>query len=98
MPQETTPFENQQLRGFSIRNLAWTVASTVTIVVSVMGTYFQTKADNEHAYNLLREEIKDVKNDQAMQVRVNDLRIKVLEDHVNILDQKIDQLRNDKKK
>ncbi|OKS84835.1 hypothetical protein RG47T_0272 [Mucilaginibacter polytrichastri] len=47
-----------------------------------MTTYFQ-----------LKDDIKDVKSQQETQNRVNDLRLKILEDHVNILQQQIDELK-----
>ncbi|SFS48839.1 hypothetical protein [Mucilaginibacter polytrichastri] len=74
--------EHTQLRGITVRNVIVTVISTISIVISVMTTYFQ-----------LKDDIKDVKSQQETQNRVNDLRLKILEDHVNILQQQIDELK-----
>jgi hypothetical protein len=74
--------EHKQLRGITIRNVIVTIISTISIVVSVMTTYFQ-----------LKEDIRNVSASQDTQNRVNDIRLKVLEDHVNLLQQQIDDLK-----
>jgi trans-aconitate methyltransferase len=78
-------FEEQPLKNYTIRNLIITVVSTATIVSSVVLTYSQ-----------LKDDIRDVKSQQETQNRVTDLRLKLLEDHVNVLQQQIDELKKDK--
>ncbi|MCJ8208650.1 hypothetical protein MUY27_02955 [Mucilaginibacter sp. RS28] len=73
--------EEQQIRGITVRNIIVTIISTVSIVVSVMTTYFQ-----------LKEAIYDIKSTQENQTRINDLRLKVLENQVNVLQKEIDKL------
>lgn len=75
--------EHKQLRGITVRNVIVTVISTISIVVSVMTTYFQ-----------LKEDIRDVRTQQDTQNRINDIRLKVLEDHVNLLQKQIDELKD----
>jgi trans-aconitate methyltransferase len=48
-----------------------------------MTTYFQ-----------LKEDIRDVRTQQDTQNRINDIRLKVLEDHVNLLQKQIDELQD----
>lgn len=77
-----TSIEHRQLRGYTIKNLLATIVSTAGIVISVMTTYFQLKAD-----------ISDVKSTQDAQSRVNEIRLKVLEGHVAILQTEVEQLK-----
>jgi hypothetical protein len=48
-----------------------------------MTTYFQ-----------LKEDIRDVRTQQDTQNRINDIRLKVLEDHVNLLQKQIDEMQD----
>ena len=77
-----TSFEHQQLKGYTIRNLITTIASTAAVVISVMTTYFQLKSD-----------ISEVKMTQNTQTRINEIRLKVLEGHVAILQTEVEQLK-----
>ena len=63
-----------------------TIASTISIVVSVMTSYFQLKGD-----------IKDIRSSQDTQSRVNEIRLKVLEGQVNVLQQEVQELKEGKK-
>jgi len=63
-----------------------TIASTISIVVSVMTGYFQLKGD-----------IKDIRSSQETQSRINEIRLKVLEGTVNVLQQEVQELRKEKK-
>lgn len=69
-----TSIEHQQLKGITIKNLVITIASTASIVASVMTTYFELKAD-----------ISQVREMQDAQTRVNEIRLKVLEGQVAVL-------------
>jgi len=77
-----TSIEHRQLKGITIKNLVVTIMSTASIVASVMTTYFQLKSD-----------ISEVKITQDAQSRVNEIRLKVLEGHVTILQTEVEQLK-----
>lgn len=73
-----TAIEQQQLKGITIKNLLVTIVSTASIVASVMTTYFGLKAD-----------IAAIKSSQQTEARVNNIRIKILEDRVTLLQKQI---------
>lgn len=77
-----TSIEHQQLKGITVKNLIVTIMSTASIVGSVMTTYFQLKSD-----------ISEVKTQQEAQTRVNEIRLKVLEGQVAILQTEVEQLK-----
>jgi hypothetical protein len=56
------------------------------IVMSVMTTYFQLKSD-----------IKDIRSTQETQARVNELRLKILEGQVAVLQQEVNKLKEHNK-
>jgi hypothetical protein len=78
-----TGFEHQQIKGITVKNMAVTITSTVAIVVSVMGTYFN-----------LKEDISGVRNQQETTNRVNDLRLKTLETRVDLLETQLRSLQD----
>jgi len=78
-----TAIEHQQLKGITLKNLVVTIFSTASIVASVMTTYFGLKSD-----------IQEIKNVQNTEAKINSLRIKVLEDQVNLLQQEMDEIKN----
>jgi len=80
-----TAIEHKELKGITIKNLVVTMVSTASIVVSVMTTYFQLKND-----------IRDVKNIQTTESRVTEIRLKVLESAVVVLQQQVDEIKNKK--
>lgn len=80
-----TTIEHRELKGITVRNLIVTIVSTASIVASVMTTYFQLKAD-----------IHDVSLKQETQARVDEIRLKVLENQVAILQQQVDEIKNQK--
>jgi hypothetical protein len=82
-----TTIEHRELRGITVRNLIVTVISTASIVASVVTTYFELKGD-----------ILDVKAQQETQWRVNEIRLKVLEGEVALLQTQVEQLKHDIKK
>ncbi|WP_208094556.1 hypothetical protein [Mucilaginibacter agri] len=45
------------------------------------------------SYFQLKEDIRDVRTIQETQNRVTEIRLKVLEDHVNLLQQQIDDIK-----
>jgi cell division protein FtsL len=81
-----TTLEQHEIRGITLKNITVTIISTISIVVSVMTTYFQLKGD-----------IKDVRSTQETQNRVNEIRLKILEGEVAILQQEVRELKDGKK-
>jgi hypothetical protein len=81
-----TTIEHNELRGITLKNLAVTIVSTASIVVSVMTTYFQLKAD-----------IQTVKTSQDSQTRVNEIRLKVVEGQIAVLQREIEEIKINKK-
>ena len=77
-----TAIEHQELKGITVKNLVVTVVSTASIVASVMTTYFGLKTD-----------IREIKASQETETRVNNIRIKVLEDQVVMLQKEVDAIR-----
>jgi hypothetical protein len=80
-----TAIEHKELKGITIRNLVVTVVSTASIVASVMTTYFQ-----------LKDDIRDIRLNQETQNRVNDIRLKVLENQVAVLQRQLDDIHSHK--
>ncbi|PWK80017.1 hypothetical protein LX99_00478 [Mucilaginibacter oryzae] len=80
-----TTFEHQEIRGITIKNMIVTIASTISIVVSVMTVYFQLKGD-----------IQDIRSSQETQTRINEIRLKVIEGQVAILQQEVTRLKEQK--
>ena len=77
-----TSFEQRELRGITIKNILVTVISTASIVASVMASYFQ-----------LRSDIHDVTTRQEAQTRVNEIRLKVLEGQVAVLQREVEAIK-----
>ena len=80
-----TTIEHKQLKGITVKNLLLTIASTASIVASVMTTYFQ-----------LKDDIHDVKITQETQNRLNDVRLKMLESEITIVQQQVDEIRSER--
>lgn len=76
-----TAIEHQELKGITVKNLIVTVASTASIVASVMTTYFGLKSD-----------IQSITSSQEVESRVTNIRIKVLENQVTLLQKEIDDI------
>jgi cell division protein FtsL len=81
-----TTIEHRELKGITLKNIIVTIVSTASIVISVMTTYFQ-----------LKDDIHDVKTAQDSQNRVNELRLKLLETQVAVLQHEIDEIKTNKK-
>lgn len=77
-----TAIEHKELKGITLRNLIVTIVSTASIVASVMTTYFQLKVD-----------IGNIRLNQETQNRVNDIRLKVLENQVAVLQRQVDEIK-----
>ena len=82
-----TTIEHREIKGITLKNILVTVLSTISIVMSVMTTYSQLKSD-----------IKDVRSTQEIQSRVNEIRLKVLEGQVALLQQDVNKLKDNKKR
>lgn len=80
-----TTFEHRELRGITIKNIVVTIISMASIVISVMTTYFELKGD-----------IQDVRMQQESQTRVNEIRLKVLEGQVALLQREVEQIKSKK--
>jgi hypothetical protein len=80
-----TTIEHRELKGITIKNLLVTIVSTASIVASVMTSYLQLKND-----------IHDIKISQETQNRVYDIRLKVLETQVNVLQHQVDEISKDR--
>jgi hypothetical protein len=77
-----TTIEHKELKGITVKNLVVTILSTASIVASVMTTYFQLKGD-----------IHDVKISQETQSRIYEIRLKVLESQVAVLQRRVDEIK-----
>ncbi|MDR3693361.1 hypothetical protein [Mucilaginibacter sp.] len=77
-----TAIEHKELKGITIKNLVVTIISTASIVASVMTTYFG-----------LRSDIQEIKSSQSTESKINNIRIKVLEDQVNLLQKEVDEIK-----
>jgi len=80
-----TAIEHKELKGITVKNMLVTIISTASIVASVMTTYFNLKND-----------VNDLRNQQETIDRVNDIRLKVLESQVNILQQQVQEIKYNK--
>ena len=80
-----TAIEQHELKGITIKNIIVTIVSTASIVASVMTTYFNLKNDMSQLRD--RQETTD---------RVNEIRLKVLESQVNILQQQVQEIKFNK--
>ncbi|MBB5395641.1 hypothetical protein [Mucilaginibacter sp. AK015] len=77
-----TSIEHRQLKGITIKNIVVTILGTASIVTSVLTTFFQLKG-----------EISEVKIQQEAQNRINEVRLKVLEEQVAVLQNKVEEIR-----
>ena len=81
-----TAIEHTELKGITIRNMIVTVISTASIVASVMTTYYGLKND-----------IMEIKSTQETETRINNIRLKMLEGQVTILQAEITAIKENKK-
>jgi hypothetical protein len=78
-----TAIEHRELRGITIKNLVVTIMGTASIVASVMTTYFE-----------LRSDVQDIKASQQAEAKINNIRIKILEDQVALLQKQVDEIKS----
>jgi hypothetical protein len=81
-----TTLEHREIRGITLKNIVVTVVSTVSIVITVMTSYFQLKSN-----------LQEVRVIQETQNRVNEVRLKILENQVSVLQQEVNEIKNGKK-
>ncbi len=77
-----TALEHRELKGITIKNLAVTIMGTASIVASVMTTYFG-----------LRSDIRDISTTQKTEERIYNMRIKMLEDQMVVLQLEVDEIK-----
>jgi hypothetical protein len=77
-----TAIEHRELKGITIKNLVVTIVSTASIVASVMTTYFGLKTD-----------ISEIKASQETEAKINNIRIKMLEGQVSLLQKEVDEIK-----
>ena len=80
-----TTIEHRELKGITIKNLLVAIVSTASIVASVMTSYLQLKSD-----------IHDIRISQETQNRIYDIRLKVLETQVSVLQHQVDEISKNK--
>ncbi|ASU33137.1 hypothetical protein [Mucilaginibacter xinganensis] len=76
-----TALEQRQIKGITVKNIVLTVLSTASIVTSVVTTYFG-----------LKSEIQSIKSSGETEVRINNIRIKILEDQTALLQKEINDI------
>jgi len=77
-----TAIEHKELKGITVKNIFVTIISTASIVASVMTTYFNLKSD-----------MNDLRYEQQTTERVNEIRLKVLESRINILEEQVQEIK-----
>lgn len=82
-----TSIEHRQLKGITIKNIVVTLISTASIVTSVTTSYLQ-----------LRNDISEIKIQQDAQNRINEVRLRVLEGQVTVLQREVDDIKSAKNK
>ncbi len=81
-----TAIEHTELKGITIRNMIVTVISTASIVASVMTTYYGLKND-----------MLEIKSTQETETRINNIRLKMIEGQVTVLQAEITAIKENKK-
>jgi hypothetical protein len=82
--------ESKEIRGLSIRALAWLVSSTITIVGFVITSYFLLKNNIDR----VDTKIEQVKTDKASDAKYDDYRMRIIEANLKTLEGTVDNLRN----
>jgi len=76
-----TAIEQQQIKGVTVKNVVVTIISTASIVASVITTYFGLKTD-----------IQTIKSAQEAESKISDIRLKILEEHVDLLQKEVNDI------
>jgi hypothetical protein len=77
-----TAIEHQELKGITVKNIVVTIVSTASIVASVMTTFFNLKSD-----------VNELRSRQETTDRVNEIRLKLLESQVAVLQQEVQEIK-----
>jgi hypothetical protein len=77
-----TAIEHTELKGITIKNMVVTILSTASIVASVITAYYNLKSD-----------ITGVKNEQYTENRIYDMRLKILESRVTLLQTEVQEMK-----
>lgn len=85
-----TGIENQQLRGYTIKNLIATIVSTAGICVTLMGVYNGVM----NRFDKTDQKLTMSDSARVRDQRINDLRLRNLENRQNMIDQQINALQN----
>jgi hypothetical protein len=88
--------EHQAIRGITIKNIIVTIVSSVTITASVVGTYSSLRTDNKDIRNIMELNNKDIRAKAEMDSKMNELRFKIMEEHINIIQQQVDEFKKNK--
>lgn len=82
MPESTPGFEHNQLRGITIKNMIVTIVCTATLVTTILTTYFG-----------LKDDMKDIRDNQNTYNKITDLRLKAIEDRQNFFELQISEMK-----
>jgi hypothetical protein len=88
--EEMTPLENKEIRGLSLRALAWLVGSTVTIVLFIVSSYFLLTSKIEAVDN----KVNATQSQKLGDDKIIDLRLQVIQSDINRLNTALQALQN----
>ncbi len=80
-----TTIEHRELKGMTVRIFIITIVSAVSMVGSVLTTYFELKAD-----------IAENRHQTDVNTQITDIRLKVLESQVALLQKEVEDLKQKK--
>ena len=80
-----TNIEHKEIKGITLKNLVVTIVSMISIVISIMGTHFELKSD-----------INDIRVEQGAQNRINEVRLKIIEGQIAVIQQELDKIKHQK--
>jgi hypothetical protein len=86
------PIEEREIRGLTGRALIWLVTSTITIVSSVTGSYILLNNKIEKVNEKIDVNIDKIRTEKIGDDKVIDLRIRVLEAEVKILEDNVHRI------
>lgn len=81
--KEMNSLETKEIRGLSVRNIITIIACTVTIVSTVLGSWFNLKG-----------EMTAIQKDRASDEKYNDLRLRTMELKISTLELDLRDLQN----
>lgn len=90
-------YEHTALRGITIKNMILTVVCTATMVASVMTTYFELKESIRESNTSLSVTIAEMKYNEEKQNSLYEIRLKTVEAELQVVQQQVAQLQQNKK-